>query len=358
MKRAQTPPRRLADRRPFETLPEADIQEVISAIWWEVQDMRAHIHRANRTGAQECDVVLAFGDVEFSNRGRRLGRRVTGLHVDGSCPCRDYVLDAVVDAERFLAGHGEGLRNPAGAVRKHIRMHFQSDWIRRRRTAAGAQARVDRLRNSSYSRQLPDEFHRAVLRHIVDEAGSAGQLAGPDQLHRRIAERVVAEFGGEVESELEAVRSALSTIELVCRTGNSFDPGDGTRITWWERYVERPLGRRPVPTIDVDSVVGSLVERPGLNPDDALSESDEDIVDSVLSAPAEDPAESLPRTIMDLARSGTIRQDIAEAFLRDQHRVEEAVTTAALLLEKRNGSDARSTSSYNGVLRRRVNGAR
>jgi len=177
-------------------LPDGLMREVVDAVWFESGRMRASLHRLRRVRA--CDVVV----------------RVAGcgsLFVGGECPCRDFVLDMLVEADRFLARHEpSGLRNPPGAVRAHVRRRAQ-EWTRRRRADAGAQARTDRLDASEQGRRLPDAYHRALLRNLADEAGSLALLGDERGLLQRLAALAANQFGGEGGSATSRSRSGAAT---------------------------------------------------------------------------------------------------------------------------------------------------
>lgn len=187
------------------------------------------------------------------------GRRGADLHTDGTlqfggdCVCLELVVDALVEGDRFLERRGAELANASGAVRVHVRTRALADWTRHRRVRMGAQARTDRLRTSARARALPDDFHRALLEHLADEAGSLAPLVDEAQLYRRLTELMAAEPAavtagpGALE---DRVAAAMPTIASACRSGPlvSAGPGsDGERVTWWERYIERPLGKREQP---------------------------------------------------------------------------------------------------------------
>lgn len=240
-------PRSATDGRPrgaLDDMTDRTRSEVLHAIWWETRELRSQLHGLHRV--QRCDTALAWREV-------RLGRPLPTTVADGpavllgACPCRDLLADLLVEADRFLAARRSD--NPAGAVRAHLRIRAIKDWIRDGRVARGAQARTDRIRTSEVGRMLPDEFHRAVLEFVVDEAGVPAPLEHHIQLVRRIAARLSAEFR-EVDAPsdgrdqlLAAVRDALERVEATCRSVRRVRR-EGQLITWWECYVERPLGRR------------------------------------------------------------------------------------------------------------------
>ena len=214
--------------------------DVLRVVWFEAQPLRRDLHRMLRVRC--CDTSLACGDVVLGAAAPAARPRT--FFVGGSCPCRDYLVDLVVEAHRFLTAHAALLRNPAGAVRIHLRTRGAADWIRGARVARGAQARPDRLRHGAIARRLADGPDRAVLEFIADEAGSPAPLNGPQHLLDRLADRVAHELGGTGSDHRGTVADALPRVEAACRTGRR-SVVDGVLVTWWERYVEAPLGRRP-----------------------------------------------------------------------------------------------------------------
>lgn len=224
------------DGQPKPPVGAADLPAVLTAIWHELHAYRAAIHRALRT--VRCDLrVGAPGQDQDAT-----------IRFDGDCACRDFLVDMIAEGHQFLAERAGQLRNPLGAVRMHVRMRAAGDWIRRRRTDMGAQARVDRIRGSARARGLPDEFHRALLEYLADEAGSMAPLDSQDALVRRLAVRCAAEFGGAADQYLGRVIDGIAVVERHCRCGPRVNAGTAAEpdhVTWWERYIERPLGRRP-----------------------------------------------------------------------------------------------------------------
>jgi hypothetical protein len=320
-----------SDGRGLSGLSEESLTGVVKALWWEAYAMREAIHRL--VGLARCDVLLVAGSLRLGPGSVRSRVPAVRLHVEGECPCRDYLVDLLVESDLYLARVGAALSNPPGAVRRHIRTRVAGDWIRRRRTAMGAQARVDRIRCSVRARGLPDEFHRAVLEYLVDEAGSLAPLADDDQLHRRLAKRAAAEFGGSVASRLDDVRSALPLVERVCRTGPRSDPGDGCPLTWWERYIVLPLGRRVRRgLIEIDAVGGWVHELACAAADlafDAVLEAPTDVLDAreaevlgaLLVLPSSNLVADVLATVLGLADRGVLPAEVAAAFVSDPGRV-------------------------------------
>lgn len=228
----------ITDGRPRQPPDAADLPAVLAAIWHELHAYRAAIHRALSTVS--CDLRVSCPGHGQDGTGT--------IRLSGDCPCRDFLVDMIAEGHRLLAARAGELRNPLGAVRVHVRTRAAGDWIRRRRTEMGAQARVDRIRTGARARGLPDDFHRAILEYLVDEAGSMAPLDSQDALVRRLAVRCAAEFGDAAQHYLGRVVDGLAVVERHCRSGPRVNAGTAAEpehITWWERYIERPLGRRP-----------------------------------------------------------------------------------------------------------------
>lgn len=219
-------------------LPDEVLGAVASALWWESEAFRNTLHGRART--RHCDTSLVAGAIRLGNASTP-DTVAGGFAVGGACICRDYLVDVLVEADRFLAAGPR--HNPPGAVRTHLRKRVTGDWIRRQRVERGAQARTDRIRGSEIGLRLPDEYHRAILEHLVDEAGSLAPLDGEEQLVGRLTQLVVQEFGGAPVEHRPRVLAALTVVERAGRSGRRTTDG-GEPTTWWERYVERPLGRR------------------------------------------------------------------------------------------------------------------
>ncbi|WP_298800699.1 hypothetical protein [Pseudonocardia sp. 73-21] len=296
-------------------LPDGLMREVVDAVWFESGRMRASLHRLRRVRA--CDVVV----------------RVAGcgsLFVGGECPCRDFVLDMLVEADRFLARHEpSGLRNPPGAVRAHVRRRAQ-EWTRRRRADAGAQARTDRLDASEQGRRLPDAYHRALLRNLADEAGSLALLGDERGLLQRLAALAANQFGGEVADHLGRVVAALPLVEEACRAGRRVPARDGSGpVTWWERYIEEPLGRRDridtQPLDELDDVESAM-------PDGGCDELVLGIVVRAVSGPGRSGvAARLHGAVAELVRLQLMSAGAAGLFTADPARVRAAAEQAWVL---------------------------
>lgn len=301
-------------------------EAVATALWWEVQPARRALHRL--AGVARCDVVLVLGPLRLGPGAADPGPITVRLDVRGECPCRDYLVDMLVESDRFLRRSTGPRTNPAGAVRHHLRTRAAGDWTRRRRVAMGAQARTDRIRSSVRARALPDELHRALLEYLVDEAGSLAPLDGEEQLGRRLAARIADEFGGTTHDRLAQVRDALPLVEAAGRSGPTSDQGDGRRVTWWERYVEEPLGRRsrrsdvPLePDVDLPVGGGSPVRAAEVGSEvaDALR------VEYACRGPERSGGDAVRDAVLALVRTGVLPRDVGMAVASDPQRLAEIV---------------------------------
>ncbi|GAA3865353.1 hypothetical protein GCM10022243_34410 [Saccharothrix violaceirubra] len=221
--------------------------DVLNALWMELHHPRSTAHRMHHV--TRCDTALRADGVRLG--ARHDGPTGSGLRLAGQCPCRDLVADALEIAAGFLAGHGDGLANPAGAVRQHLRFRM-TDAGRRERRLLGAQVKPGTVARNRYGTALPDDFHRALYVLIADEAGVRGPLRGEEGLRRRLADRCTAELGIGPEEARRRLPAALRLIESTCRRGPRVNVGtrrDPELVSWWDAYVERPLGRRPDPTV-------------------------------------------------------------------------------------------------------------
>lgn len=334
-----------SDGRGLDDLPSPAAEDVVQALWWEIQPARRALHRL--TGVARCDVVLVLGPLRLGPGPVGAGPRTARLDVRGECPCRDYLVDMLVESDRFLHRGPVARTNPAGAVRHHLRTRAAGDWTRRRRVELGAQVRTDRIRGSARARALPDELHRALLEYLVDEAGSLAPLEGDDQLHRRLAARAADEFGGTAQDRLAQVRDALPLIEAAGRRGPTSDPGDGRQLTWWERYVEEPLGRRARRSdlpFESDTDLTADSGRPPACPSRAA-----DVAAALWSEFERCGAERRGRAavraaILALARDGVLPSDVAQAVASDPVRLAGVVAEVATWPGPRSGRAANERS--------------
>lgn len=305
---------------------------MLAAIWHEAHAYRAAIHRS---------LSIVRCDLRVSAPGRSQDGTGT-IWLDGDCACRDFLVDMVVECHRLLAERAGELRNPLGAVRVHMRIRAAPDWIRRRRTEMGAQARADRIRKGARARGLPDDFHRALLEYLVDEAGSMAPLEDQDALMRRLAARCAAEFGDLPDRYLARVVAGVAVIERHCRTGPQVNAGtvaEPEYVTWWERYVERPLGRRPRRT---DRTIPAVPGEYGFETDfcaahdlervtTASAEVDATVVAILVVAlrrKPDAPAAALRAGLADLVEQGLLPERSAVELLSDHARF--AVATQEL----------------------------
>lgn len=305
------------------SLPDLMFRAVINAVWFETDATRGAIHRLCRLTT--CDLhVLAVAS----------GER---LVVSGECLCRDFLVDMLVEADGFLCARSvEVLRNPPGAVRVHVRKR-SGEWTRRRRVDVGAQARTDRLRDSVIGRAMPDEYHRALLQFVAEEAGSLAPLGDDGALHRRLADLVAGEFGGTASDHLPRVASGLAVVEEICRAGRKVaaHPGSARLVTWWERYIDAPRGRRRrLDEVSLDAQRADCVGRRDACADEP--DPDEAAVATVLRVVAGTPGAGLP-TALQVATAELVRRDLLSAaearrFVEDSRRMQLAAEQVRLLL--------------------------
>lgn len=312
--------------------------------WWESAAARAGIHRTTRS---ICDTRLLADGVDVP-AGRMPGTAVSvgggaaRIVLTGECACRDLVSFLLVEADAFLVAHDGSLYNPPGAVRAHLRKRLP-DWGRARRTEMGAQARTDRLRDSVRGRALPDPFDRALLEYLAAEAGSAFPLHDDAQLHRRLGEMAAAEFGGVGADYADRVTARLPVVEAVCRSGRRVPErlGSTETTTWWERYIEWPMGRRrryaaPAgPDHDpalIPCPVAELAFADIAGADERVLCALRVAVFAVPDAPGR--ARAVRAAVAALARDGVLPAWTAEALLADPRRVQ---TVLDLLLHDVDG---------------------
>ncbi|MEU0878659.1 hypothetical protein ABZ345_08690 [Lentzea sp. NPDC005914] len=286
----------------------------------ELQKARTDLHRSHQVA--RCDMGLAVN-------GLRIGRpvRAPGLVVSGDCVCRDLVLDVLCLVAVFLTEHGMQCHNVVGAVRFHVRKRV-IDVLRGYRASKGAQVKPKQVRQNRFGRALPDEEHRAVLGHLADEAGYTAPLPGQTYLLRRLAERCVAEFGNSVPYYLERMPAILRTVKSVCSAGNQVNVGTRSSpeyVSWYDAYIERPLGRRPESLVHPLSDEVTDVEPVNTDTDAAIVGQ---IVDAVTTAPSSDQLTSLRAAVHALADQGLIARREAEALLADRARLDDVLASA------------------------------
>jgi hypothetical protein len=301
------------------------LRTVVDAVRFEVGATRDAIHRLRRIGV--CDLRVGVGPG-------------TRLRVSGDCLCRDFLMDMLTEADSFLAGRPVGiLRNPPGAVRVHVRKRV-GEWTRRRRAEIGAQARTDRLRDGELGRRLPDEYHRALLEYLAEEAGSLAPFDGEEALLRRLAHLVAAEFGGSAAEHLPRVAAGVLTVEAVCRSGRRVRFGPGSPLlTWWERYIEVPLGRRSRPdelSLDAVGPSGTSPLRELVEQSTVVSDLGPAVVETVLmvvSAAGSRPLHSALRDASaELVRRELVAALTAKRFVDDPARVSAAAEQVRVLM--------------------------
>lgn len=349
--------------------------ESVRAAVREIEDLRQGTHRARWGMVRRCDTVLVFAGRTILPRPRGPQRgpgRPAGdeLQLTGQCPCRDLVADTLLLVHEYLAGYGQTLLNPPAAVRSHIRRR-KHDLIRERRHALGAQVRTDRVHSSARARGLATDEQRDLLRDVVDEAGVAAPLDSQEQLECRLASLragrsgsgdpprpEVAPAGSPRASDalVDAVRRDFAAVAAHCSTSPRVNVGTRLHpeyVTWWEAYVERPLGRRrrlsdiPVdtapwqdpaegrPAIDLacpwsDGAFALVLDR--MVPDQAATNAgvrDRDVIALVRAAVSDDPQarpEHLLNAVVNrLLAGGLIPARTAEALRTDPARRIEAI---------------------------------
>ena len=314
-----------------------DLVGVVRAVWFETGGVRAGLHRLLRV--RNCDVDVVVEAIRISPRAGAV-RPVdgSGLLLMGDCMCRDLLVDLLVEADRFLSRHGPTLHNVPAAVRVHLRTRAIADWTRRRRVDTGAQARTDRIRSGARARALPDDFHRALLEYVVAEAGSLAPLRDETQLRSRLAELVAAEFGGAPDDWRSRVDTGLRTLEGHYRGGRAV----AGSVSWWDRYVDQPLGRRACPDVlSLDAVpldvVLHLTALSAAEPESELGPGRVEVLDAVVAAARAslvqrgggDPARRLTAVLRsvtaDLVERRALADDVAADFIADRARVMAAV---------------------------------
>ena len=290
--------------------------EVVRVTLTELYKPRADLHRSHQVA--RCDMGLAVNEL-------RIGQavRAPGLVVSGECVCRDLVLDVLCLVAVFLTEHGEQCHNVVGAVRFYVRKRV-IDVLRGYRASKGAQVKPKQVRHNRFGRALPDEEHRAVLGHLADEAGYTAPLPGQDYLLRRLAERCVAEFGNSVPYYLERMPAIIRTVKSVCSAGNQVNVGTRTAteyVSWYDAYIERPLGRRPEAL--AHPLPDDVTFKESTDPD-----NDATIVGAVTTAPAADQLPSLRAAVHALADQGLIARREAESLLTDRARLGDVLANA------------------------------
>jgi len=329
--------------------------EVVRATFDELREVRDRLHASHRVA--RCDLRLALRGLRYGRAPRREPEPPpTGLVLSGDCVCRDLMADVLHVVTTFLTEHGATITNPPGAVRVHVRKRVH-DVLRSYRCARGAQAKPKQARSNRYGRALPDDEHRAMLAHLVDEAGYSAPLPGGGYLVRRLAERCAVEFGKPVTHYLERVPAMMNTIRRVCSTGARVNVGTNAApeyVTWYDAYIDRPLGRRPDTAVtslsdDRASLWGSdhvadpsaqsafaAVEVRGVDLD-----PDSVVVDTVVTRLSEvSPsarAASLRSALLGLADSGFLSHQRAESLLSDPYGMDLVMSRVQAVIEARGG---------------------
>ncbi|NUT90991.1 MAG: hypothetical protein HOY78_03065 [Saccharothrix sp.] len=308
--------------------------EVVNAALSELRGSRAALHRSHLVA--RCDLGLAMPGLRF---GRAAAAPAAGFVLSGDCVCRDLVADVLHIVSVFLTEHGTDRTNLAGAVRSHVRKRV-IDVFRSYRADRGAQVKPKQVRQNRFGRALPDEEHRAVLGHLADEAGYSAPLPGHGYLLRRLAERCAAEFGGPVPYYLERMPTMVRTVKRVCSAGTRVNVGTRTSpeyVTWYDAYIERPLGRRPDTRVLSDDAAWSTVADPdATRAFDAVTDTDVDpdtavvatVVDRVAAVAPADQPRTVRTAVRALAERGLLPPDRAAALLADPDRLDDVLSKA------------------------------
>lgn len=246
---------------------------VALALLMETASHRHRIHRARWDTGRPCDAKVVIAGVNLTEGKRRRVPAASGEHGDtcphcgrsdapavtgtssvgqrfllsGECPCRPLLVEVFVSAHLYLKARGNTLRRPEAAARRHVASR-QHDFTRQRRGDMGAQVRTDRLLASRRARQLETDEQRLLLRDIAEEAGSEAPLEDDAQLERRLATLRGRRCGIDPESLLADVRRDLILVRRHYSSGPSVNVGTRAHpelVSWWDAYIEGPLGRRP-----------------------------------------------------------------------------------------------------------------
>ncbi|MGV9364463.1 hypothetical protein [Amycolatopsis sp. NPDC003731] len=326
--------------------------DVVRAVFAELGEVRDQLHVSHRVA--RCDLCLALRELRYGPTPAGAGDN--GLLLAGDCVCRDLVADVLHVVTTFLTEHGAAITNPPGAARIHVRKRVH-DVLRSYRCAHGAQAKPKQARDNRYGRALPDEEHRAVFGHLVDEAGYSAPLPGGGYLVRRLAERCAAEFGKPVPYYLERVPGMLITIQRVCKAGARVNVGTKTApeyVSWYDAYIDRPLGRRPDTAITSLSDDGASrwgrdhVADPSAQSAFAAVEvagvdahPDSTVVDTVVTRLAEaSPGAwegTLRSALLGLADRGFLSRRRAETLLSDPQGMDDVMARVRTVIEARGG---------------------
>lgn len=290
---------------------------IARVVFHELAESRRNLHAAR--GALPCDASFRFGG---------------GFRVSGGCPCVDEYLDALVELCRFLQRQDPaGIGNVHALARTHLRLRVVKD-LNRRRRAGRTQQRTDRLEQGAIGQALGTPERKALLRHLVEEAGSDSPLDSDEQLIRRLARRRADEFGGTTDGHVDAVRQDLPVVRQAAIThGRRQRDSAGVLVSWWEYYVETGLGRRerlstiPITTAAVDGEPATV---------DLADPRADQPFDAVLQAHAISRATGLPTEPLDSDPELAVVRILAEAVAptTTQLQARAAVRTALRSLSR------------------------
>lgn len=304
------------------SLSDEMLHTVVRAVRFESDGLRDRIHLLRRVGS--CDRTVRVGGGQ--------------LVVNGECLCGAMLVEMLVEADGFLRAQPPGtLHNPPGAVRAHVRRRLP-DWTRRRRVEMGAHARPERLRHGRMAAGLPDAYHAALLHYLAAEAGSLAPLGDESSLLRRLAMLAADEFGGPATEHLPRVVRGVAVVEAVCRRRMVAPfPGAAWRTTWWQRYIEEPLGRRPrfddVPLhSSVPNGVASLLDRLPERDDDDPGDRAVATVLRVIADGTEVDARAMQAAAAELLRTRQLSSAAAARFVADPDCLQIAAEQVRVLL--------------------------
>lgn len=297
--------------------------DVVRVTLSELRKPRTDLHRSHLVS--RCDMKLAMPGL---TTGR--GARSALFELTGECVCRDLVVDVLQVVCEFLTEHGADRTNLIGAVRSHVRKRVV-DVFRSYRLHQGAQVKPRTVRRNRFGRALPDEEHRAVLGHLADEAGYSSPLPGHGYLLRRLAERCAQEFDRPVPYYLERLPSILRTVKSVCSGGHRVNIGtrtDPEYVSWYDAYIDRPLGRRPDANTQplTDDTVRACTAAESADDSDAV------VVDLIVTAVAAVPLAAQPQAlraaVLDLADRGLVPHQRAASLIENQLRFDGVLAEA------------------------------
>lgn len=353
------------------------LADVAAAVLWEINAGRGREHRAQAAYGR-CDVTLIVGGYELLRDGSvsracsppprrtcadcgdgapvRLAPAAL-FRLSGECACHAYVSAALVSALGYLRDQCEAIVDPPAAARLHVRRR-QHDHLRERRAARGAQTRVDRLASSLIGARLHTADQRALLTDVAREAGSDAPLENEEQLLWRLAVLRGRRNGVDPQDLLDDVGPDLAIVRDACEQGRLVNVGTATHaeyVTWWEAFVDRPLGRRrrtsDLPLVNADWVGFGRGSRD-------RDEAADDLVDAMwqqVAAGTRASAEDLlDAALDDTVRAGSIDETLVSVYRRDGRRRRAAIDAATDLVADWRRSSPSLTPARSVTVRRRA----